>query len=141
MMKSRVLPLVLILGAGFSGMAFADCDIKVSVLEAKIAAAQKYGNTAKVAGLQKSLEQVKANCTDDAKLQRAQEKVAKYEAKVTQAQAEVSEAQANLSAAQAAGNSKKIAKYQRKLLEEQADLKEATADLAKAKAALAALQG
>lgn len=139
MMKLRVLPLIL--AAGFSSMAFADCDIKASVLEAKIAAAEKYGNTAKVAGLQKALTQLKANCTDDAKLQRAQEKVAKYEAKVTKAQAEVTEAQANLSAAQAASNSKKIVKYQKKLLEKQASLKEASAALAKAKAELAALQG
>lgn len=140
MKNLRILPLVLVLGAGFSSAAFADCEIKASVLEAKIAAAEKYGHTAKVAGLKKSLEQVKANCTDSAKLQRAQEKVAKQEAKVTKVQAEVAEAQANLGEAQAASNSKKIAKYQRKLVEKQAKLKEANAALAKARSDLVAVQ-
>lgn len=139
-MKNGVLPLVFLLGAGFSSMAMANCDIKTAVLEAKITRAESYGNTNQVTALKKALAEVQANCTDSAKLQRAQEKVTKLESKLAKKQAEVTEVQANLREAQAASNSKKIAKYQKKLLEKQADVKEVTAELAKAKAALAALQ-
>ncbi|MGE9551284.1 DUF1090 domain-containing protein [Erwinia amylovora] len=139
-MKMSILPLVLVLGASFSGMASADCDIKASVLEAKIAKAEQYGNTAQVAALKKALAEVNANCTDSAKLLHAQEKVTKAEAKLEKKQAELAEAQSNLREAQADGNSKKITKYQKKVLEKQADVKEAAADLAKARATLAALQ-
>ncbi len=139
-LKKMALPLALLLATGFSSMAMADCDTKIAVLEAKITRAESYGNTSQVTALKKALAEVQANCTDSAKLQRAQDKVAKLEAKLQKKQAEVTEVQADLREAQAAGNSKKIAKYQKKLLEKQSDVKEASTELAKAKAALAALQ-
>lgn len=138
--KNMALPLTLLLTVGFSGMVMADCDTKIAVLEAKITKAESYGNTNQVNALKKALAEVQANCTDDAKLKAAEQKVAKLEAKLAKKQAEVAEVQADLREAQAAGNSKKIAKYQKKLLEKQADVKEITAELAKAQAALAALK-
>ncbi|MCX8958755.1 DUF1090 family protein [Erwinia psidii] len=139
--NTRLLPLVLLLAAGFSGAAFAGCDTKIAVLEAKISSAETYNNTAKVTALKKALAEVKANCTDSAKLAAAEQKVANLEAKLANKKASLTEAEADLREAQAAGNAKKIAKYQKKVLEKQADVKEVTTELAKARATLAALQG
>lgn len=94
------------------------CDIKVAKIEKEIAYAKAHGNKNRVAGLEKSLAEVKANCND-------QDLRADMEQKVTDKQRKVVEREADLKEAQVKGDTKKIAKQQKKLAEAKQELLEA----------------
>ncbi|MGX5011165.1 DUF1090 domain-containing protein [Enterobacter asburiae] len=144
MNKIKLTVLALVVGVGFSSMASAagnDCNAKRAAIENQIRQAQQYGNSHKVAGLKKALNELNANCTNGGLVKDAQKDVSKLESKLIEKQADVNKVQADLREAQAAGDAKKVAKYQKKLQEKQADVKEITADLRQARAELAGLQG
>jgi chromosome segregation ATPase len=144
MTKLIALPLILALGAGFASVASAagnDCNAKRGAIENQIREAQKYGNSNKVAGLQKALNELQAHCTDSGLAAKGQQKIDKLERKLAQKQNDVSKVQADLGEAQARGDAKKVAKYEKKLQEKQSDVNEITADLRQARSELAALQG
>ncbi|WP_392565415.1 DUF1090 domain-containing protein [Utexia brackfieldae] len=141
--KLMVLPLVIAMGVGISSVALAggnDCAAKRSAIENQIKEAQRYGNTAKVAGLKKALSETNAHCTNSGLIKDAEQKVTKLEKKLAEKQDDVREVQTDLRQAQAKGDVKKVAKYQKKLTEKQNDVKEVQADLNQARAELAALK-
>lgn len=141
-MKKFVIALAAVatLGAMTSVQAAESCAAKATAIEKEIRYAKQYGNTYKVAGLEKALAEVKAHCTSGSVLADAQKDVAKLEKKLAEKREDVAEVQADLREAQAKGNAKKIAKYQSKLAEKQADLREIQQELNQARAELAKLK-
>lgn len=94
------------------------CDIKVIRLQKQIDYAKAHGNTYKVAGLEKALENVKKNCTEKDLTQDINRKILEKEQKVA-------DRESDLKKAQAKGDANKILKQQKKLIEAQQELKEA----------------
>lgn len=143
MIKLTALSLTLALSAGYASMATASvngCDIKRAAIENQIKEAKKYGNIHKVAGLQRALAQLNANCSDSGQLQKAQQKVTKLEQKLAEKKSDVREVQADLNQAKASGDQKKIVKYQKKLADKKSDVKKIQIELKEARADLANLK-
>lgn len=106
--------------AGASHAAAETCASKQQKLETEIQYAQKHGNSHRVAGLKKALNDVKTHCTDAGLAAERQKKVEEKEARVQQRERELREAQE-------AGKTAKIADKQKKLDKAQAELQEAQA--------------
>ncbi|EPC7689413.1 DUF1090 domain-containing protein [Providencia stuartii] len=98
------------------------CEIKKQKIETQIKYAKKHGNTYRVAGLQRALDNVNTYCTPTSLYRDSQKNVAEKREKVQEREAELLEAKQK-------GNSDKIAKRERKLKEAQEELKEAQAEL------------
>lgn len=97
------------------------CATKRQVIEEKIEAARKNGNTQQLDGLQRALGNVEMNC-DDATLH------SDRLASVKEAREEVQECEMDLREAMGKGDQEKIAKRQAKLAEARAELEQAEAE-------------
>ncbi|CDM38950.1 DUF1090 domain-containing protein [Pseudomonas oleovorans] len=97
------------------------CAAKRQVIEEKIEAARKNGNTQQLDGLQRALGNVEMNC-DDATLH------SDRLASVKEAREEVQEREMDLREAMGKGDQEKIAKRQAKLAEARAELEQAEAE-------------
>lgn len=94
------------------------CEAKRQDIEQQIDYARTHGNSHRVAGLEKALSEVNANCTDEGLRAERESDVRKKEQKVKERRQELAEAQAD-------GRADKISKKQQKLEEAQAELDEA----------------
>ncbi|MHC9003533.1 DUF1090 domain-containing protein [Enterobacter adelaidei] len=94
------------------------CEAKRQDIVQQIDYARAHGNSHRIAGLEKALSEVNANCTDEGLLAERESDVRKKEQKVKERRQELAEAQAD-------GRADKIIKKQQKLEEAQAELNEA----------------
>ena len=117
------------------------CAVTINSLQAQISAAKQAGNASKAAGLQKTLKQTKAKCSDEAQHTRAERKVRNGQKDVQKAQTELDQASEQLSDAQAHGNAEKIRNAQRNVVEKEGTLRQKIDDLRKARGDLKALKG
>jgi hypothetical protein len=97
------------------------CAQKAQAIQAQIDYAKQHGNSHRVEGLEKALNEVQKHCTDASLAADRQQKIADKQDKVVQRQQELQEAQQT-------GKSDKVAKKQQKLAEAQAELKAAQAE-------------
>ncbi|MGN7911747.1 DUF1090 domain-containing protein [Enterobacter sp. 22466] len=119
---------MLIMAPAFSTLAAPQaatgCEAKRQNIERQIDYARTHGNNHRVAGLEKALSEVIANCTDEGLRAERKSDVLKKEQKVEERRRELSEAQAD-------GRADKISKKQQKLDEAHAELDEAKSQLNK----------
>ncbi len=139
-MLAAVVPFAL-LGAPSAFAGNVDCGTKIRAIETQISEAQKYGNTNRIAGLQKALAETKANCTSAGLADRAERKMRDAQEDVEKAQADVREAEDKLREARETGKAKKIRKAEHNLADKQRKLREKTEDLRSAEADRAAVKG
>lgn len=99
------------------------CEIKKQKIETQIEYAKKQGETYRVAGLQKALDNVNTYCTPESLYRDSQKDVAEKMEKVQEREAELSEEK------QQGSDNSKISKRERKLAEAQVELKAAQAEL------------
>ncbi len=116
-----------------------NCATKQAVLEKEITIARQFGNSNKIAGLEKALAEVNAHCTRASVAADARKDVEKLEKKLADKQSDIREVQNDLRQAQQKGDPSKIAKYQRKLSEKQTDLQEIQQKLNTARTELTSL--
>ena len=100
------------------------CDAKKNAITLQLEQARAHGNSNQVAGLEKALSEVNANCTE-AGLKKEREN------KVLDAKHEVSKRQADLDKAMKKGDPEKIDKRKTKLAESRKELQEALDQLDK----------
>lgn len=98
------------------------CDIKKSKIQEQISYAKAHGNTHRVQGLERALQNVNTYCTPNSLRNDARDEV-------SDRTKEVAERKADLQKAIDKGDISKIAKRERKLAEAEAELKEAQAEL------------
>lgn len=98
------------------------CAAKRQAISTQIEQAKAHGNSAQQAGLEKTLSEVTANCTD-ASLKKEREN------KVLDAKHEVSRRQADLDKAMKKGDADKINKRKDKLAESRKELQDAVEEL------------
>ncbi|MBT0461151.1 DUF1090 domain-containing protein [Morganella morganii] len=98
------------------------CDIKKSKIQEQLSYAKAHGNTHRVQGLERALQNVNTYCTPNSLRDDARDEV-------SDRTKEVSERKADLQKAIDKGDISKIAKRERKLAEAEAELKEAQAEL------------
>lgn len=98
------------------------CDIKKSKIQEQISYAKAHGNTHRVQGLERALQNVNTYCTPNSLRDDARNEV-------SDRTKEVAERKADLQKAIDRGDISKIAKRERKLAEAEAELKEAQAEL------------
>lgn len=94
------------------------CDVKKAEILKEIELAKSHKNKQKVAGLEKALSEVNANCTVESQAKEHQEKLNKLQRKVD-------ERMEDLKKAEASGKNKKIEKAKKKLQEAEAELQSA----------------
>ena len=136
---ASALPFIFISTATFAGAQ--DCATRINAIQTQIQNAKQWGNVNQVAGLERSLANVQANCKDTNQIERAQRDVQQKQEDVRKAQAEVAEASDKLRDAQSRGDAKKIQSAQEKLADKQDKLREKMDKLRVAQADLAALKG
>lgn len=98
------------------------CDIKKSKIQEQISYAKAHGNTHRVQGLERALQNVNTYCTPNSLRNDARDEV-------SDRTKEVAERKADLQKAVDKGDISKIAKRERKLAEAEEELKEAQAEL------------
>ena len=98
------------------------CDIKKSKIQQQLSYAKAHGNTHRVQGLERALQNVNTYCTPNSLRDDARDEV-------SDRTKEVAERKADLQKAIDKGDISKIAKRERKLAEAEAELKEAQAEL------------
>ncbi|MCF1265560.1 DUF1090 domain-containing protein [Morganella morganii] len=98
------------------------CDIKKSKIQEQLSYAKAHGNTHRVQGLERALQNVNTYCTPNSLRDDARDEV-------SDRTKEVAERKADLQKAINKGDISKIAKRERKLAEAEAELKEAQAEL------------
>lgn len=98
------------------------CDIKKSKIQEQLSYAKAHGNTHRVQGLERALQNVNTYCTPNSLRDDARDEV-------SDRTKEVAERKADLQKAIDKGDINKIAKRERKLAEAEAELKEAQAEL------------
>lgn len=94
------------------------CEAKRQNIEHQIEYARTYGDTFRIAGLNKALKELNANCSEQGLRAERESNIRKKEIKVEERRRELAEAQAE-------GRNEKIHKKQLKLEEAQDDLNEA----------------
>ena len=92
------------------------CQEKEQDIQREISYAEKHHNQHRIDGLNRALQEVRANCSDSKVRAEHQQKIAKQKA-------EVAERQRDLSEAKQKGDADKISKRERKLDEAQQELK------------------
>lgn len=100
------------------------CEAKRQNIEQQIEYARTYGNNHRVAGLEKALSELNANCTNEGLRAERESDIRKKERKVVERRQELTEAQTD-------GRKDKISNKQRKLEQAQAELEEARSMLNK----------
>lgn len=103
-------------GGAWAETRLAGCAAKRESIRAELRDAQQMGNTNKVEGLSRALDENNANCRDDALVKRHNEKIIKAQAKVNQTDRSLRLAQ------EANKEPKKIAKLEGKLEKAKAEL-------------------
>lgn len=98
------------------------CDIKKSKIQEQLSYAKAHGNTHRVQGLERALQNVNTYCTPNSLRDDARDEV-------SDRTKEVAERKADLQKTIDKGDISKIAKRERKLAEAEAELKEAQAEL------------
>lgn len=98
------------------------CDIKKSKIQEQLRYAKAHGNTHRVQGLERALQNVNTYCTPNSLRDDARDEV-------SDRTKEVAERKADLQKAIDKGDISKIAKREHKLAEAEAELKEAQAEL------------
>lgn len=98
------------------------CDIKKSKIQEQLSYAKAHGNTHRVQGLERALQNVNTYCTPNSLRDDARDEI-------SDRTKEVAERKADLQKAIDKGDISKIAKRERKLAEAEAELKEAQAEL------------
>lgn len=98
------------------------CAAKRSAIEKQLSEARAHNNSAQVAGLEKALSEVTANCTDSS-LRKEREQ------KVLDARHEVNQRTKDLDKAMKKGDSEKINKRKEKLADAKKELQEAVDEL------------
>ncbi|WP_274371058.1 DUF1090 domain-containing protein [Morganella morganii] len=98
------------------------CDIKKSKIQEQLSYAKAHGNTHRVQGLERALQNVNTYCTPNSLRDDARDEV-------SDRTKEVAERKADLQKAIDKGDISKIAKRERKLAEAETELKEAQAEL------------
>lgn len=98
------------------------CQAKRQNIEQQIDYARTHGNSHRVAGLEKALSEVNANCTEEGLRVEREADVRKKELKVEERRQELAEAKTD-------GRTDKVRKKQEKLEEAQAELGEARSKL------------
>ena len=98
------------------------CDIKKSKIQEQLSYAKAHGNTHRVQGLERALQDENTYCTPNSLRDDARDEV-------SDRTKEVAERKADLQKAIDKGDISKIAKRERKLAEAEAELKEAQAEL------------
>lgn len=98
------------------------CDIKKSKIQEQLSYAKAHGNTHRVQGLERALQNVNTYCTPNSLRDDARDEV-------SDRTKEVAERKADLQKVIDKGDISKIAKRERKLAEAEAELKEAQAEL------------
>ena len=98
------------------------CDIKKSKIQEQLSYAKAHGNTHRVQGLERALQNVNTYCTPNSLRDDARDEV-------SDRTKEVAERKADLQKAIDKGDISKIAKRERKLAEAEEELKEAQAEL------------
>lgn len=98
------------------------CAAKRSAIENQLSEARAHNNSAQVAGLEKALSEVTANCTDSS-LRKEREQ------KVLDARHEVNQRTKDLDKAMKKGDSEKINKRKEKLADAKKELQEAVDEL------------
>lgn len=98
------------------------CDIKKSKIQEQLSYAKAHGNTHRMQGLERALQNVNTYCTPNSLRDDARDEV-------SDRTKEVAERKADLQKAIDKGDISKIAKRERKLAEAEAELKEAQAEL------------
>ncbi|HAT1528841.1 TPA: DUF1090 domain-containing protein [Morganella morganii] len=98
------------------------CDIKKSKIQEQLSYAKAHGNTHRVQGLERALQNVNTYCTPNSLRDDARDEV-------SDRTKEVAERKSDLQKAIDKGDISKIAKRERKLAEAEAELKEAQAEL------------
>lgn len=121
MNRSSIITLSLLVAMSASGGAWAEtrlagCAAKRESIRAELRDARQMGNTDKVEGLSRALDENNANCRDDALTARHNQKIVKAQAKVNQTDRSLRLAQ------EANKEPKKIAKLEGKLEKAKAEL-------------------
>lgn len=124
--KKTTLALLFALPAlpAFAQSGLTGCAAKKAEIQQQLDYAKKYNNSGQIAGLEKALSEVNANCTETSL--RAQR-----EAALREKEEKVSEREQELNDAKATGRSDKIVKKQQKLDDAKEELAEAQAELNK----------
>ncbi|GCB06672.1 DUF1090 domain-containing protein [Ralstonia sp. SET104] len=133
-----------LLGASSAFADNIDCATKIRAIETQIDYARQHGNTGRLDGLQKALDNTKANCSNAGLVERADRKVRDAQQDVDKAQAEVDKAKGKLDAASREsrkGKDEKSRKARRTLADKERKLREKTVELRRAEADRAALKG
>lgn len=94
------------------------CEIKKQKIQQQISYAKAHGNTHRVAGLERALQNVEQYCTPESLYQDSKTNLEKH-------QLEVKERELDLKEAQLKNDAKKIAKREQKLIEAKKELVEA----------------
>jgi Protein of unknown function (DUF1090) len=110
--------------AAFAQSGLTGCAAKKADIEQQIDYAKAHNNSHRVAGLEKALAEVSANCTDASLRAQREADVRKKEQKVTEREQELTEAQGS-------GRADKIKKKQEKLEDAKEELNAAKAELDK----------
>lgn len=134
-MKKFSLALILAASPFMTHAVTHSCGEQVADLKAKIAAANRAGNSADVSRLNYALTKVKTYCTDERQASRATQDVSKRQQKVKQAGLELQEAQQALEEAKADGRTDKVAKKSYKVDEKKRKLQAAQSELKQAQEA------
>ena len=123
-----------------NALAAETCADKRSAIEKEIGYARQHNNIAKLAGLEKALDQVKSHCSPESVRQDIQAKIEKLQKKQSAKQEDVKEAEQDLQQAISQGNNKKIRKYQDKVAEKKQDLSTLNRQLEQSRADLSGLK-
>ncbi|HHR6131654.1 TPA: DUF1090 domain-containing protein [Providencia alcalifaciens] len=115
---SSILALFLVNNSAMAGNSSQGCEIKKQKIETQLKYAKAHGNTYRVNGLERALENVNRYCTSDSLYRDSQQKIAEKQEKVAEREAELQESIQK-------GDPEKIAKHKRKVAEAKAELKEA----------------
>ena len=115
-MKYRIALLLALTSLSASAFAASPCQEKEKSIQREISYAEKHHNQHRIDGLNRALQEVRANCSDSKVRADHQRKIAKQKA-------EVAERQRDLSEAKQKGDADKISKRERKLDEAQQELK------------------
>lgn len=99
------------------------CDRKVCEIERQLSIAKKQNNPSQVAGLTRSLENTRANCTPQVLKDELNQKIA-------DAKSDMAGYESDRKEAEAAGKTDKVRKYQKKIKEKQAEIKRHEKELA-----------
>lgn len=117
-MKTLIIALLFTLLSSSANAEYLTCKEKQEEVESQISVAEKHGNKNRVKGLNRALQEIKDNCTDEGLKKKREEKIKDEKNDVIEAQNELD------NAIKSSKSSKKIEKKKRKLEKKQRELEE-----------------